>query len=164
MILLDTNILSTFGKIDRFDLLLSIFNNEEICVSSNVFNEVEKANEKGYDYAKRVLALVHNGKVKVVYASENENDYINELPRNFGLGEKDSLAIAFGRNAIFVTNERLIINYCLRNKIDCLSLNELLRILWRENILSKEKVKELIDEIETKDKIIIMNKDEIFKD
>ncbi len=44
----------------------------------------------------------------------------------------------------------------------CLLLPHLLKSLWKENILNKEDVKELITEIESKDNIVIADKDSIF--
>jgi len=39
-----------------------------------------------------------------------------------------------------------------------------LRYLWEEEIRTKEYVKELIEEIEKKDKIIVPSKDKIFEE
>ncbi len=49
MILIDTNILSTFAKIDRLDLLEEVFG--EMHISPNVLDEVKRAEELGYSHA-----------------------------------------------------------------------------------------------------------------
>ena len=41
MILIDTNILSTFAKIDRLELLFKVFNQETLYISPNVFQELK---------------------------------------------------------------------------------------------------------------------------
>jgi predicted nucleic acid-binding protein len=50
MILVDTNILSTFGKAGGMKLLFELFQTK-LSVSSNVFCEISIAYEKGYSFA-----------------------------------------------------------------------------------------------------------------
>jgi len=46
--------------------------------------------------------------------------------------------------------------------MQCLLLPHILKSLWKENILDKEDVEELITEMESSDNIVIVNKDSIF--
>jgi len=41
MILVDTNILSTFAKIDRLELLFGVFKQKTLYISPNVFQELK---------------------------------------------------------------------------------------------------------------------------
>lgn len=161
MFLIDTNILSTFAKVNKARLLLKLFN-KKICVSVNVFEEIKKAQELGYGFANKVIEFVKKHNIRIV--SANEKEILMELPNCFGLGEKDSIAICKNRNHTFVSNELRVINYCKENKIQNLTLNNILHSLWKLKILSKEEVKRLMNEMEEKDNLIITSKKEILED
>lgn len=164
MVLIDTNILSTFALIDRLSLLWSLFEDNLIYISPNVFTEVTKAKIAGYSHADKILNVIKEDKIKLLIPTKEEILLSMELPMNFGYGERDSVIIAQRRGMVFVTNEKKIIKYCQNEKIGCLWLEKILRSLWKENILSKEEVKIIMDEIEAKDNLIIPLKDEILKD
>lgn len=163
MIIVDTNILSTFGKVDKFNLLLNIFE-EEFYISPNVLEELKEADKLGHGYVRKILSFISEGRIKVVSLSDEMFDLMKDLPRSFGLGERDSIAAAKINKASFVTNENKLLNFCEREGITAISLNSILRYLWKEGILTKEQVKHLIEEIETKDNIIIMSKEEIIEE
>ncbi len=162
MILIDTNILSTFGAIDALHLLFLVFEGE-ISITTNVFNEVKKAQKLGYAYAEKVLALVAQERLKMVSPTDEEAIFISQLPKSFGSGELDSVAIARYRKAILVTNEKRVLNYCHRLSIETMTLNSFLKFLWKQGILSKSDVEKLIEEIESKDKVVFDSKEGIFQ-
>ncbi|MDY6788590.1 MAG: hypothetical protein SVV03_01370 [Candidatus Nanohaloarchaea archaeon] len=159
MTLIDTNILSTFAKIGRLDLLFNIFG--EIEISANVFEEIEQAFELGYPHASTLLKLVKNKRISVISPDKSEIVIFSELPDSFGQGERDSIAIARERNKLLVSNDTSVVNYCNREEIDCVRLSTVLRYLWKKNILSKEEVKKLIED---KDNVVISQQDEIFRE
>ncbi|MAF35671.1 hypothetical protein CL622_00955 [archaeon] len=162
MILLDTNILSTFARIDRFDLLYDIFEDSQLYISPNVYMEIKHAEIIGYIHAKKVIDALDQEKITIIHLSRQAKKEIPSLPKSFGKGELDSVAIAKSNKSIFITNEKKVVNYCQKNQIDVITLNSLLRYLWEEKILTKQQVKDLIDEIELKDRLVITAKKEIF--
>lgn len=164
MILADTNILSTFMRIDRLDLLFKVFNVERIYLSSNVFQELKVDRDRGYPYAEGLFHLIGDGKIEVVIPSKEELFHAIDLPEPFGRGELDSLAICKKRKSIFLSNDKKVINYCRREDITCFDLCDILAALWRFKILEKDKARELIKEIEEKDNILIPSKDIIFNE
>lgn len=164
MIIVDTNILSTFARVNKLSLLFELFKHDEIAISPNVLQEINDTKARNFSYAEKLINLINENKIKVISLKQEEELLAYNLPTNFGSGEKDSIAVAKKRNCLFLTNERKLINYCQREEIDCLWLDKLLRVLWRDNILTKEQVRELIDEIEEKDSLIITSKDEILAD
>ena len=161
MILVDTNILSTFGKVSGMKLLFELFQ-AKLSISSNVFCEISIAYEKGYYFAQSVLDCIKNEKIDVVAVNQEDLFYMLGLPKSFGPGERDSIAICENRGYVFLSNEKKVYNYCKKHGIQCLLLPHLLKSLWKENILNKEDVKELITKIESKDNIVIADKDSIF--
>ena len=108
MILIDTNILSAFAKIDRLELLFKVF---------------------------------------------NEYMLMLQLPKYLGKGELDSIAICTRRNYILLSNERKVISFCEENEIDHFDLNGILNALWILDIVSKEEVVQIINEMEDKDNL-----------
>lgn len=160
MILVDTNILSTFAKVNQLDLLEEVLGNFHI--SPNVLEEVKRAEELGYTHAGEILKWVRNDRILIACPREEEVEAMDKLPPSFGRGEKDCLAIALKRDALFVTNEGKVLNYCERNGVDCARLNTILRKLWKKEGLEKEDVRNLIKEIEKKDNLVVTDKDSIF--
>ncbi len=46
----DTDVLSTFGKIKRLDLLRGLFPNARFFIPPSVYNDLFKARERGYEF------------------------------------------------------------------------------------------------------------------
>lgn len=163
MILVDTNILSTFLKINRVELLFKVFNTSKLHVSSNVFQELKAALERGYGYVEPVFRLIDENRLEIAIPTEEELLLTTRLPPSFGLGELDSIAICQSRNSVFLSNEKRVMNYCKRNRIQCFDLADILAALWNFSILDKEEVRSLMQEIEEKDNVYIVSKDRLFK-
>lgn len=60
MILLDTNIISTFSKIEKLELLYYVFNINILYISPSVYSEIMKAKDKGYAFVNHVELLQKN--------------------------------------------------------------------------------------------------------
>lgn len=58
MILVDTNILSSFAKIGRLELLFRVFNQKTLYISPNVFQELKDARDKRYDFVELIFELL----------------------------------------------------------------------------------------------------------
>ncbi|MBI4141854.1 hypothetical protein HY484_02945 [Candidatus Woesearchaeota archaeon] len=164
MILIDTNILSTFAKIRKLESLLKIFEGKRVCISCNVLEEIKQAVGLGYVYASPIINLSMSKKIEIIELTKEEYLLSLSFPKNFGKGERDSLAIAKKRSWVFITNEKRVLNYCNDENISAVSLNSLLRLLWEEKIQTKEQVKDIINEIETKDSLIIQSKKDIIEE
>lgn len=164
MILLDTNILSTFAKIQRLDLLFKVFDTEKLYISPNVLEELEKAKEKNYKHADKIFELIQKEKIEIKTPTKKDLLNATELPKSFGPGETDSIAMCANNNWTFVTNEKIVNNYCKKKNIKSINLNHILRALWKLNILTKKEVKNLIKKIEEKDNLIITSKKEILSE
>ena len=127
MILVDTNILSTFAKIDRLDLLEKVFG--KMHISTNVLDEVKRAEELGYSHAERISKWIEDDKILISCVKENEVEFLDKIPYSFGRGERDSVAMALNRDALIVTNERKVLNFCRKKGIAHVRLNKILRKL-----------------------------------
>ncbi|MCK4736794.1 MAG: hypothetical protein KAT65_30345 [Methanophagales archaeon] len=163
MILVDTNILSTFAKIGKLELLFGVFSQKTLYLSPNVFQELKDAKDKWYDFVEHIFKLLQSRKLKLLPLEEDEYMLMLQLPKYFGKGELDSIAICMKRNYILLSNERKVIKFCEENGIDHFNLNGILKALWMFDIVPKEKVVLIIKEMEEKDNLKIVSKEEIFK-
>jgi predicted nucleic acid-binding protein len=164
MILVDTNILSTLAKVEKLDLLLQLFAQEEVGIPSAVYEEVYIGVEKGYGALQSVLDLIKLRRVHLIPLSEEEIVAKTALPRSFDEGKREMVAVAIDRPWPILTNEKLVKNWCQREGVRCLDLSAFLRALWRTGLRKKEEVRALIKEIEEKDRIIFKNKEHILAD
>jgi len=60
-------------------------------------------------------------------------------------------------------NDKRAKNYCQEHGIEVYDLVRLLRALWKENIVSRKRVHQILSSIEQLEQIVIKNKNEIFK-
>lgn len=162
MILLDTNIISTFSKIEKLNLLYDVFNTDTFYISPNVYDEIMMAKNKGYTFVNNVIDLLHKKKLLQIPLTTNEKVKINQIPLSLSKGERDSIVICQERKGIIVTNERKVVNYCKKHQIIYFDLGDILKALFLFLNFSRSKLNNLMKEIEEKDNIIISDKNAIF--
>ena len=120
--------------------------------------------EKGYSALQSILDLVRQGRVHLIPLSEEELVAKATLPQSFDEGEREIAAVAKQRRWQVLTNEKLVKNWCQRERIPYLDLPAFLRALWRTGLMRKEEVEQLIKEIEEKDRVVFKNKEQILAD
>ena len=86
------------------------------------------------------------------------------MPVSFDAGERETLAVAKSRGYPILTNENQIKNWCKREQIEYWDLPGLLRALWRMNVVSRDLVRSLLDQIEAKDRVVFRNKEAILQE
>ncbi|MGM0509515.1 MAG: hypothetical protein ACQESD_00095 [Thermoplasmatota archaeon] len=162
-VLIDTNIWSTFAKINDLDFLFDVIGRERLYLSASVLHELHTAEEIGYDFVKTIFGYVEKDRISTVSIDEEEiKDYL-KLPDSFGKGERESIVVCENRGYIFVSNETRVKNYCERNEIKYLDLPTLLRRAWKKDFLSKGEVMKMVEKIEEKDNVVFKNKSTIFE-
>lgn len=163
-VLVDTNILSTFAKIKRLELLFEIMNREKVHISTYVLHELDMAENVGYAFVQIIFDYIDKERISIISMSDEEVEVYLGLPESFGKGERESVAISRSRDFIFVTNETKVKNYCEKNCIDIVDLPTLLRRAWKTDVKKKETVKKIVEEIENKDNIIFKHRTMIFEE
>ena len=158
MVLADTNILSTFAKIDQALLLLRLFTDDRLGVVPAVYEELHTGVNKGYVALQAVVKLVRQGQIDLVVPTAREIFQKDVLPASFDAGERETLTVAKSRGYAIVTNETQVKNWCKRERIEYWDLPGVLRALWRTDIVRKEQMQSLIDQIEANDRIVFKNK------
>lgn len=164
MILCDTNILSTFAKIDRLPLLLQLFASDKLAVVPAVYEELQEGIHRGYSSLQAATAPIEQGTITILVPNTQEILDKGLLPYSFDAGERETLAVARSRGHAILTNEIHVKHWCKQADIECWDLPLILRALWRTSLLTKEQVRTLIEQIEVKDRVILKNQEAIFEE
>lgn len=160
-LIFDTDVLSTFGKLDKLDLLQKLFPDTNFNISTSVYGELFKARDCGYEF---VDHIIESQIFKVTPLSQEEVVFLEKLRherRSLGAGELECISICKHRGSVIVTNDVAAKKVCDHYDIDFIDLSMLLKSLIATNILTSEEVGRLIYEIEEKDKAIIKDVDDI---
>ena len=120
--------------------------------------------QAGYTVLQAVFDLIASGKLRVVSLAEKDQQRMAQIPFTSAKGKADSLAYCLGHQAIFVTNDQRAYKRGMQLGVTCIRLATLLRSLWVSEVLTREKVRELIDEIEEAEGTIIKDRQEILYD
>lgn len=157
-VVIDTDILSTFAKIGKLNLLRMLFPKSKILLVPSVFKEIKKG------VRLRIVTFVQPPSFSKIKLDLAERRLIEEIRKrkNLGLGDAECIAVAKHRNCLFLTNDHEAQTEANSLSVDHLSLTLLLRALWKNRVMSKDRVGKLIDEIEKKDRVVIKNKHLIF--
>lgn len=149
LIILDCDIASTFGKIDRIELLKKTFPKSDIRITNSVYTELLHAKRIGFSFPDKIFDSIVQTVLK-----EEEIEYFRRFSQDKRIhaGEAEGLAIAKIRNAVFLTNDTLVVRFCEENGIKVLDLKDVLILLGEREIASK---KEMVD-ILTINQIIMM--------
>ena len=163
MVFLDIDILSIFSKIQRLPLLFVVFDQEELNIAAAVEKENNVAVSKGITFANAIMDLQTQGHIFTYHPTTEDDEYMISLPDTLSRGECESMAICKRLNALFASNERRVRYHCQENGIRCTNLEEILRALWKLDILPVSDVMEVVTEIEVNDSLKFQSTDKIFR-
>lgn len=158
--IVDTDILSAFGKAKRVNILNSLFS--KIFIAPAVLEELLEVQRIGFSFAKDVFKLV-----KILPLGTKSLEQVRKfliLYPQLGRGEIESMVLAISTKSVILTNDAQAKKVCKENSVDFLDLEEILRALKTKEILTREELKELIEIIEKEDKTIIKAKNRILKE
>jgi predicted nucleic acid-binding protein len=159
----DTDILSMLGKIGRADLLRKLFPESDLLISFEVYNELLRAKEAGYDFVDEVLKHGFN----IIYL---DSDLINEFKqnkeelRNIHPGELTSILLCKQKGMDFATNDTKAKRFCEEVGIDWIDIVDIFRLCYLKDILERSEIETLISEIEISDRTRIKKIERIFAD
>jgi predicted nucleic acid-binding protein len=163
VVLADTNILSTFAKIDQLPILLKLFTDDKVGVVPSVYAEFQAGVERGYTKLQAVIELVLYGQIELVALYSHEILQKDRMPAAFDAGERETLVVAKGRHFVILTNEVQAKNWCKREQVDYMDLPGILRALWTTGLAQRAEVRSLVDLIEARDRIKFKGKEQIFQ-
>lgn len=166
MIVADTNILSTFARIHRLDLLPVVAETDALYLPPAVVKELKVGLHKGLSFLQPIVAGLSSGAgFYSVELTADEKIVVDTLPGSLNAGEKESIAVcAMRAGSKLLTNDKRAHNYCRDNRIPSLDLKLILRRLWQAGHCTKEEARALMDEIENSEPgMVIKGKDEILR-
>ena len=157
MILADTNVVSTFARVEAIDLLRRLCRSDRLHVTPATFNELRRAVEVGCGFLVPTLEAIQTGSgLDLVELRRDEILALQDLPHSLGAGEAESIAVCLHRPGTrLLTNDKRARNFCREHSIPCLDLPAILRGLWMRQVATKERVRQLVRRIETEQGMVI---------
>lgn len=156
----DTDILSTFGKVGRADLLQRLFLN--IYASPAVYRELMTVEQLGLTWVTPVKEAV-----ELLSLAEKHTKEVEQLATahpQLGSGEVETFVLAKAHHLICLTNDRQAKRVCHALGLSYLDLEEILRALKLNGVLTREALEQLIEQIEEQDHTRIKAKKHILRD
>lgn len=159
----DTDILSMLGKIGRIDLLKKLFPESSLIISFEVYNELLRAKNAGYDFvgdiSKQGFKVIHLDNV-LIKEYEKKKDVLKHLHA----GELSSILLCKIEGMDFATNDSKAKRFCKENGVEWLDIVDILRLCYLKHVLDKKEIEGIIRDIEKTDRTKITRRDRIFAD
>ena len=159
-VIADTDILSTFGKISRLDLLQSLFDN--VYIAPAVWRELGRAAQLGFAWVASVQRAI-----LLLPLTADESKAVERLASLYpqlGSGEIESFVLAQTRHLACLTNDRQAKVVAQALGLLYLDLEELLRAFKTRKLLTTAALTALIAQIEEHDRTHIKAKAQILSD
>jgi predicted nucleic acid-binding protein len=156
-VIADTDILSTFGKVDRLDLLRQLF--QPIYLAPAVYRELLQAERMGFVWVDRIMSAGAMLPLTPDEAQEVER-LVRQHPQ-LGRGEVESFVLAQTHHLMCLTNDRQAKAVAHQLNLLYLDLEEILRAFKTKAILATPALSTLIDQIEQEDRTRIKAKEDI---
>ena len=159
-VIADTDILSTFGKIRRLDLLQSLFDN--VYIAPAVWRELGHATQLGFTWVASVQRAV-----LLLPLTANESGAVERLTSLYpqvGSGELESFVLAQTHHLACLTNDRQAKVVVSALGLSYLDLEDLLRAFKTRKLLTTAALTALIAQIEEHDHTHIKAKAQILSD
>jgi predicted nucleic acid-binding protein len=160
-VLLDTDLASAFAKVGRLELLVRLFAGIDLGVAFEVHKELLVPLEHGYHFPEAVFAVC-----ETIYPHPEEMAIVQRRlvdMKTLGRGELETITICQARGWFYAAIDRKAIAYARGLGVTTFALRVILRLLWMRHIISQEEVRALIQELWEKDKLVIVDPEEIFR-
>jgi len=151
MTVFDADILSMFAKTDAIHLLKRLFG-EKAVMTSKIRDEISVPLEYGYTFPLEVISTI-----KTVPLSNQALEEYGKLQEDLSLGKGELEAIAYCKTekSIFATNDIKARKFAKREGVSVVSLQAILKALWKKKIKSKEEVRQLLERIKDTDNLAL---------
>lgn len=166
MIVADTNILSTFARIQRLELLFAVSEADSLYLVPAVVSELKIGMKKNLNFLQPIIdGLANRTKFFPLTLTPDEKNLLVTLPDSLNAGERESIAVCQKRSdSKLLTNDKRAHNYCKANQIPTLDLKLVLRRLWKAGHCTRDEVRFIMDEIEKNEPgMVIRGKEEILR-
>ena len=161
IVVLDCDLISSFAKINRIDLLETLFPDAQLAITASVYNELLKTKEHGFDFLDEIV----QSDIGLINIRKEERSVFEDFLQDYRihLGEAEGIAIAKCRDGVFMTNDSLAVRFCEEKGVKVLNLKDVLRKIAVDGTVNKGEMLKLIRGIETKDRTYIVGIDDILE-
>ena len=159
-VIADTDILSTFGKISRLDLLQLLFDN--VYIAPAVWRELGRAAQLGFAWVASVQRVVLL--LPLTADESREVEHLTSLYPQLGSGEIESFVLAQTHHLACLTNDRQAKVGAQTLGLSYLDLEEILRAFKTRQLLTTAALTALIAQTEEHDRTHIKAKAQILSD
>ncbi|MBI2106983.1 hypothetical protein HYT57_03285 [Candidatus Woesearchaeota archaeon] len=142
MIVSDADFLSAFSKIDKVDLIFSVFKTTEIVITRAVYDELKES--PVFDILMPYFTAPKN---KIIVKEVSAED----IPRNLGEGERQSITLAKDQRAKLLMDDRKAGKIAENKGIQVIDIPAFLFFCKEKNILNIMQIKAIISDLKTKD-------------
>ncbi len=159
----DTDILSMLVKTGKVDLLKKLFPESSLIITFEVYNELLRAKEAGYDFVDDILKQ----EFKVIHLDPDlikEYEQKKEGLKNLHAGELTSILLCKREGMDFATNDNKAKRFCLEIGVQWLDIVDILRLCYLKRVLDKREIEKMLRDIEETDRTRITRKERIFAD
>jgi len=163
IVIIDADIISCLAKIKRFQILQKLFQDAQFIIPQRVYEEIIRAKKEGYNFVDYVLRLINDRILNLPLLTSDEILKIKDLDESMSLhfGEIEAIVLALRKNAILLSNDGQVKNEIQRLNlvIEVFNLEDVISTLIDVGEFTSETdIKQLIEEIENKDRVLIKNK------
>ena len=165
-IITDTNIISTFARLQQIPLLLQSVEADYLCLTPATQQELKIGMQRGCTFLQPIFdGLNTKTTFHLIALTSEEKATLDRLPTSLNAGEKESIAVCFHRQGVkILTNDKRARNFCKQKSIVHLDLPAILRRLWKAGICTKNEVQVLMEKMEAKEPgMVIKGKEEILR-
>ncbi len=110
IVVLDCDLISSFAKVNRIDLLEKLFLDTQLMITASVYNELLKVKQYGFDFLDKIM----QSNIGLVNIQKEETSVFEDFLQDYRihLGEAEGIAIAKCRNGVFITNDSRAVRFC----------------------------------------------------
>jgi len=151
MVIMDTDLLSMFAKVDAIEALLELIGGDQIGITPAIAEEIAVPLQYGYGFPQQVLS-----NIPVVAINQQVAEKIAQLRIEatfLGRGEREAIAFCQIEQSIFATNDIEARRFAQSQRVAVMSLQALLRGMWVSGMKSQTEVKQLLERIKQTDRL-----------
>jgi len=152
-VILDTDILSIFAKIDELKLLGQLFGKDNLAITPKIMDEISVPLDYGYSFPTKVISYI--GVMPLDEDSLSVFQKIFSIRRDLGKGELEAVALCKIKGYRFATNDILAREFAQEEGITVFSLQSILKSHWKGKLKNKNVVREIIQRMKKADNLEI---------
>lgn len=162
IVISDTNIVSSFAAAEALPLLLDALHVDHLVIPSAVYDELQAGIAAKVAYLQPISHWIDSKILRVAPLTAEQLERAETLPQSFGAGERQGIILTDDLRGTLLTNEKRVVNYCTRNRLLCLNLSQLLRLLWKEKVATPDQVRTFMRRMTEAEGITFKDDDQLF--